>query len=475
VRIGGLFARGLLVAACASPALLAAQENVLILVSDDLGVDRTRAYGYVDGGGVPLGPPSAALDRLAGEGLLFRRAWSSPMCSPSRAQALCGKYPNRTGIGRAIALGVPRSEGLRADELTLGDVVPSSYHRAVIGKWHLAGNGPLGSRTSGDDHAPRCGFDLHAGSKGNLGLSIQPYFSWEMVLSQLANLLASHVVQIQNQYATTRTTDDALRVIEACGDQPWLLWVSYNAPHQPYHVPPAHLLQGAGHDLTSDLGRGLAMIEALDSEIGRLLDGIRPAVLARTTVIYFGDNGTKGDLVEAPFDPNRAKGTVYEGGLHVPFIVRSRRIPPELRGGECAALIDFTDLLPTVADLLGVPKPVGLDGTSFLPCLTAPGAPSLRSWVYAELFTPNFVPQPGQTISQVPLESHDQAVRGERFKLIRKRTFTNGQPATESFEFYDLVRDEFETHDLLDAQGDPPQVLQATYDSLLAVLLAHSA
>lgn len=446
-------------------------ENVLIIVSDDIGVDRTPAYGYVNAAGEPIAPRCAALDQLAAEGLVFRSAWSSPVCSSSRAQALTGKYPNRTGIGSVISVAGSPSDGMRADELTLGDIVPASYRRAVIGKWHLAGNRPLGSLTGGKDHAPRCGFDHFAGSMGNLTYLLQSYTFWKQVLSNLADLAGTHQVQINGEYATSRTTDDALRTIEAFGEDPWLLWVSYNAAHTPLHAPPAHLIQSPDPDLSTELGQGKAMIEALDTEIGRLLTGIRRSVLERTTVIYFADNGTNPKVVEPPFDPERAKWSVYEGGVHVPLIVRSRRIPPHLRGGESEALIDLTDLLPTVAELVGVATPPGLDGRSFLRCLEDPATCSPRRWTYAEFFTPNFVPEPGLTVSRTPLNLYRQAARGARYKLLRERTFSNGQVATETLELYDLELDEFELNDLLDAQGNPPPALQSTYDALLRVLL----
>lgn len=372
-------------------------------------------------------------------------------------------------------MSAPGSIGMRADEYTIADAVPSGYQTAVVGKWHLAGNTPLGSLTGGWDHAPRCGFDLHVGSLGNLGSNFSPFLNYNVVITQLIDLAAAQIVSIQNYYATTKTTDDALKVIERFGDGPWLLWVAYNAVHKPYHIPPQSLLQSSNHDFSTDLGRGKAMVEALDSEIGRLLAGIRPDVLARTTVIYFGDNGTKEDLVQPPFDPEHDKGTVYQGGVNVPFIVRSRRTPPQYRGTECDALIDLCDLLPTVATLLSTGVPQGTDGVSLLPYLVDPTTPSQRPWVYAEAFSPNFMAQPGVTISQVALDSHAQAARESRYKLIRKRTFMNGQVSTEVLEFYDLENDEFEANDLLDTLGNPPVAQQATFDALLQVILLQSS
>lgn len=450
------------------------QENILILIGDDLGVDRVRAYGYRNQRGELIAPRTSNLDRLAREGILFRKAWAAPACSQSRATALTGLYSNRTGIGRYIR-GAPGAQtGLRDDFVTMADLLPAPYRAAVIGKWHLSDIGGLGSLTGGLDHAPRCGFDLHAGSKANLQPG-NPYRDWSMVLSQRWNLPASRLVQIYGRYATTRTTADALRVIESFGNGPWLVWVAYNAPHKPLHIPPANLIQSTDLDLNTDLGQGKAMIEALDTKIGRLLSGIGPEVLARTTVIFFGDNGTQEDLIEPPFPPDKDKGTVYNGGIHVPLLVMSPRIPPRARGMECEALVDVSDLLPTIADLVGVTPPSGVDGVSLLPYFSNPTLPSLRPWIFAERFEPNFIPQPGETIADQELTFHEQTARNQRYKLCRWWEKDTAGNVTETEGFFDLETDYFETTDMLDANGNPPPVLRGHYRELKAVLTTMSS
>jgi len=446
-------------------------ENVLVLVVDDMGIDKTGVYGALGTDGAPLAPRTPNIDRLARRGILFRNAWTAPACSTCRAEALTGRYPNRTGIGNRIPFDDISAVGMRADELTLLDLLPPRYASGVIGKWHLAGNGGLGTPTSGIDHAPRCGFDFHVGSFGNLGQAAIDYFDWEQVRSFAWDLPASQEIPLADDYATTRTTDDALRAIRAFGERPFFLWVAYNAPHDPYHVPPLELVASDDLDLGTQLGQGKAMMEALDHEIGRLLAGVDPDVLARTTVVYFSDNGTHKNLVEPPWDPNKVKGSVYNGGVSVPFLVMSPRIPLEHRGAQCERLIDVADLLPTMGELLGFPVPAGLDGVSFLPYLSDPRAPARRPWVFTERFRPNYVPQAGSTISSADLDLHDQAVRDERYKLLRKRRYDHlGQLTSEELEFYDVELDWFETQDLLDAQGQPPAELQGVFDALLGVL-----
>lgn len=451
------------------------QENVLVIVVDDLGLDKAKPYGFVDANGDPIAPSTPNIDRIARQGMMFRNAWAAPSCSPSRATSLTSKYPHRHGMGVVLTQsGVISSVGMSSDETTIADLLPSNYLSAVIGKWHLAGIAPIGTPTGGIDHAPRCGFDLHAGTSYGIGGTTNTFFDWFMTVSLLSDLAGSQVQFQDNQYETTRTTDVALRSIRSMGDRPFFMWVAYHAPHQPYHVPPAHLIQSPGLDLTTNQGQGEAMIEALDTEIGRLLQSMDPDVLARTTVIWLADNGTDQVLVEPPFDPNKAKRTIYNGGVQVPFYVMSRRIPPEHRGSVCDRIIDVSDLLPTITEMVGGTTPTGLDGTSFLPYLSDPQAPAQREWIFAERFKPNFSPSSGVSFAQHEqnLRVHDQTARNERFKLLRFRRWSvTGQLTSEHYEFYDMSVDYLETNDLLDSQGSPPAAFQSDYDELKQVLL----
>jgi arylsulfatase A-like enzyme len=453
------------------PAVAAAQEDssesFLVIIMDDMGIDKIGAYGFEDTSGNPVAARTPNIDRLASQGILFRNAWAAPACSTCRAEVMTGKYPNRTGIGSHVAAQDPGYPGLRADELTIPDVLPDNYVSALIGKWHLAGGGPDGGMASGIDHAPRCGFDAHVGSKGN----VPNYFDWDLVLSFLSNLSASTTVALVGEYATSRTTTDTLRTIHATGDRPFFVVAAYNAPHKPFHVPPVELFDGTGLDLDSEFGKGVAMIEAVDTEIGRLIAGLGPDVLSRTTIIFLSDNGAYRELAEPPWDPFKLKGTVYNGGINVPLIVVSNCMPIQLQGTEETRLVDCTDLMPTIAEMAGSPIPQGIDGHSFLPYIEGQGSDSVRPWIYAERYKPNFVPQPGQTISSITLRAHDQTARDDRFKLVRRRSYDLlGVLILETTEFYDVANDYYERNDLLDASGIPPARLLPRFEELKRVL-----
>jgi arylsulfatase A-like enzyme len=356
-----------------------ARGNVLILVADDLGIDRLACYG------APAAPPTPTLDRLVADGVLFQNAWSQPTCSPTRATLQTGRYGFRTGVGSVInAFGdVP---ALSLDEVTLPEMLDlgtgGAYAHASIGKWHL------GSSRVGGDLAPNLSGYAHFA--GSLEGQLEFYDHWRRVVDGVATT--------SSRYATSACVDDALRWIRV-QDRPWLCVVSFQAPHAPFHRPPPHLhtrklpaeaprevCGGPGADPEPFFA---AAVEALDTEIGRLLAGIQPAVRARTTVFFLGDNGTDACVARPEFR-NRAKGTLYESGLRVPLVVAGFSVADR---GRSAALVSTSDLFATVAELAGVELAatlpgVALDSHSLVPCL-ADRRRSVRSWLYAEVFTPN--------------------------------------------------------------------------------------
>jgi hypothetical protein len=227
------------------------------------------------------------------------------------------------------------------------------------------------------------GYDHFAGTLGNL----EDHFDHERVVDG--------VLTRSTRYALTEQVDDALAWILG-GSGPWLCYVAFNSIHAPLHAPPDELhgvdLTPTG-DPTKDSRAMLdAMVEALDTEIGRLLAGLGPE-LDDTTVVFLGDNGTPGQFTLAPFDPAHGKATMHEGGLQVPLIVAGPRVA--VPGAECAALVHASDVFATVAELAGVdptdvqPPGTVLDSISLVPWLEDPGRPSARDTLVAEFFFPN--------------------------------------------------------------------------------------
>ncbi len=464
--------------AASSTAAAQAAPNILLILGDDMGVETLGSYGL---GANP--PITATLDEMAREGLRFTNFWSQPVCSPTRATIMTGRYGFRTGIGRPVNRGGPLPDipelpewaspapsatdggmgggmggmggmgggdlqglprhGLSAEEYTLPMAFRANetlgYTTAAIGKWHLADplNGWL-------EHPNRVGFDHYSGL---ITGTTDSYFSWNKVVDGEVTGMVG--------YTPADKTDDAIAWIQDQGDRPWFLWFAFNLPHTPLHLPPEENWQSDHSNLDpKSISPGAAdeyfnaMIEAMDTQIGRLLASLDPEVRENTYVIFLGDNGTLSGDVRAPFEAGRAKGTIYEGGVNVPLIITG---PGVERGAVPDALVNSSDLFLTIMEMAGidpdetVPDDVIHDSVSFLSVLSNPDDPSPRDWIFADEFFGGFA----------GVETADYAMRNERYKLLRF-------DGTE--EFYDLKEDPFEHENLL--MGELSAEERADYRSL---------
>ena len=188
------------------------------------------------------------------------------------------------------------------------------------------------------------------------------------------------------------------------------------------------------------------MAEAMDAQFGRILTAVDREAPA-TLIFFIGDNGTARQVTQPPFISTRAKGSVYEGGVNVPLLVRG----PGVVVGECFGLVNSTDLFATFGELAGTPMPAD-DSVSMVPYFTDPTG-SRREFAFAETFTPN---------GFGPYDEHDRCVRERRYKLIRTLTGPD--------ELYDLALDPFEQQNLLE-QPLLSASQQAAYDRLQAELV----
>ena len=445
-----------------------AAPNILLILADDMGVEALSVYGLGE-----TAPTTATIDALARDGVLFRNFWSQPVCSPTRATIMTGRYGFRTGVGRPIAPAVdgggsgplppppvkpasapwepagmgrnpgnPVSRGLPSTEFMLPMALDAGtfdrYRTAAIGKWHLADpdNGWL-------QHPKNAGIDFYS----VIMHGEDSYFAWRKVLN--GEVVGTTVHSAIDQ------TETAIDWIGEQGDEPWFMWLSFILPHTPLHLPPTDLLQSDYSDLSPTQNTSEnpiryfhAMIEAMDTEIGRVLDSMAPSVRENTYVIFIGDNGTTNSSVIPPFEPGRAKGTIYQGGLNVPLIVSG---PGVERGAVSESLVNSTDLYSTILEMAEVnvdevvPDGVTLDSVSIVPYLSSPESPSRRDWVYADVFSGSFL----------GVANANYAMRNDRYKLLRHE----GRE-----EFYDLSHDPYEHDDLLEGTMSAGQ--QAQYESL---------
>ena len=382
--------------------------NILLIIADDLGPDATPGY--------PVGGEKAAMPALAGlqaDGVTFDNFWAYPVCAPTRASMLTGRHGIRTGV---LSVGAG-SAGIGLGELAIQRLLSesTSYSNAVVGKWHLsddANGGADNPNLMGVSHY----IGLLAGAHENY---------WRM--SYVENGQSGTTTQ----YSTSFFTDRAIAWLQEQND-PWFLWVAYTAPHTPFHLPPAqlHSRSGLADDEGAIAGQPLpyylAMIEALDAEMGRLLEAVDRD---QTLVIFMGDNGPPGRVAQAPLVRGKVKGSLYQGGIQVPLVVAGPGI--DRSGQREEALVSSTDLFATIADWARADMDrVPADSRSFAALLTG-GEYAPRDHIYAQ-------------VDNNGLEAW--TVRDQRYKLL---VLEDGTEA-----LYDLQADPYEEDAPLQAPLD---------------------
>lgn len=371
----GAATAGLLLPACTRSGG-AGRPNVVLILADDLGLECLGSYG-----GTTFQTPN--LDLLAREGMRFTSAFATPACAPSRAQILTGRYPFRTGwIDNAGPLS-PRF--LRPGEPTFARTLrDAGYATAMAGKWQL------GSLAERPDMPQESGFtESCLWSLERVGQQLRPtpdngrYF---------APRLWRNGVKLDHENDPTAYAPDIelaflTDFVRRHAKQPFLAYHALNLPHAPYHVPP-----GRNAELPDDEGERMAllyglMVSYMDELVGRWMRFLVEEGLERDTLLLFtSDNGGNENFV-VELDGRAIQGgkfTLGESGSNVPLLARQPgTVPAE---SVCAELVDFTDVLTTLADLGRAPLPQGvvLDGHSFAAPLHGTGR-TTRPWVYVQL------------------------------------------------------------------------------------------
>ena len=387
-----------------------AGNNVLLIIADDYGVDANSLYNTTAGATAP----TPNINALAASGVRFTNAYSCPVCSPARACMITGRLGFRTGVGEVVS--VASANSLAASELTLPEVITQNsglgIQSACFGKWHLNAGGPTvvanGPNTIG-------GWPHYAGCTAG---ELASYTNWPKTINGSTSTVTT--------YATTDVVNDAVAWINArtAANQKWVIWVAFNAPHTPFHVPPTSLHTYGANPATNVL-KYRAAVQAMDTEIGRLLQSVNSVT---TDILFIGDNGTPGQVIQAPYNSTHAKDSLYEGGIRVPLIASG---PSVVSGGRInSSLVHAVDLFSTMLELAAVPLPtsVTLDSRSLKPIL-ANTTNTPRSRLYVDQFDTNAPTSGGRVL------------RDDHYKIIRLNTGSD--------EFYDLLTDSAETTNLL--------------------------
>lgn len=415
------------VALCADSA---GRPNFVIILADDHGYGDVSAYH-------PSDVRTPQIDRIGGEGMLFTAMRANcTVCSPSRAALLTGRYPDRVGVPGVIRTRPDDSWGYFDPHTpTLANVLKQAgYHTGIIGKWHLGLDAPNTPNERGFDY-------FH----GFLGDMMDSYLTH---LRHGQNYMRHNREVITPQgHATELFSDwacDFLRERARKPDQPFLLYLAYNAPHFPIEPPAAYLaaVQQRLPNLDEKRAKNVAFVEHLDAQIGRVLATLKEVGLEQNTiVVYTADNG--GSLPHGQNnDPWRdGKQSHYDGGLRVPFMLRwPQVIPPGSRSDYQG--LNF-DLFPTFVELAGLTPADDLDAVSLVPILR--GQPLTKP---RDLY---FVRREGGPVYGG--KSYEALIRGE-WKLMQNDPYS-------PLELYNLKHDPQERTNLVAEQMKVVQEMSA--------------
>ena len=341
--------------------LLAAKErppNIILIMADDIAYDNIGCYGsdYFQ---------TPSLDNLAADGMKFNHCYSEPVCTPSRVKIMTG----RDGIRNYVEFGV-----LDHREITFGTMMKKAgYATAIAGKWQLR-DGSKGSL------APDCGFDTYC--LWNYPGTTRNRF-WNPSLIRDGKKVAIN----KNSYGPDICTDFLIEFIRKNSEHPFFAYYPMLLVHSPFVATPDSENRGC-RDINKNYHD---MVNYMDKCVGKIVDALDENGLRENTIVMFTtDNGTGRNLKYPYMGEIRRGEKAYstDGGTHAPLIVNCPGLVPN--GGQCDALVDFYDVLPTLADIGGASLPqVVLDGRSFWPqCRGEKG--DARDWIF-QYYYPKFL------------------------------------------------------------------------------------
>jgi arylsulfatase B len=461
----------------AAAAVETAAPNLLLIIADDVGVDKVGAYAddaspsyraeaaYL--------PDTPTLDALAAAGVRFTDAWANPLCSPTRAALFTGLYGFRTGMVSAVnednPLSLDPAEG---------------YATGLFGKWHLGENAPptsWGRRERWEDHLDEeIAHPLHPISHGwgafygtiDGALDARDpgndYNNWIALegAAQSSGGGPVAVASLEHEHATFRTAERALAWIQE-QDTPWMATLAFHAVHTPLDIPPegcSYRPAGAPPPVDSEPGQIEEMVECMDRTVGELLAALPD--LDNTLVVFMGDNGTASRYAEQEYASDGGKGTAYEGGVRVPLIVADGGAVRAVMEGGAPPVGGFVagegrtegtpvhvmDLFATFSEVAGADGASGADSVSLLPLLE--GCPGERGVVFTE--------------SSLADGTGKLALRigGWKLMVIIREERPGGAVCRSDYLLFDLMSDRFEATDV---SAQHPEIMEQLLDQLDAL------
>lgn len=428
----------------AATALFAAPRapNVIVILTDDQGYADAGFNGCKD-------IPTPHMDRLAAGGVVCTNGYVTyAVCAPSRAGLLTGRYPQRFGFERNVAWQPSNpATGIAVEETTLAAALkPAGYKSALVGKWHLGAHDNF--------HPLNRGFDEFYGHLGGGKhyyqdrLTIRETLEAKNEPESYRNWITRGFEPVRIEgYLTDEFTREALDFVRRRKDEPFFLYLAYNAPHAPMQAP-AEEIAKFGHIKNQKRRTYAAMLTAVDRGVGRMLDLLDELKLADDTLVFFlSDNGGPQDANGSDNGKLRGgKGGPFEGGFRVPFVVRwPGKIPAGATYHQPVSSLDIFATITAVNNISAHPERP-LDGVNLLPYLRGEktGAPHER--IYLRMF-----------------DTGRYAMREGDYKIVRAAK--DGRPA-----LYNLASDLSERNDLAAAEPERLARMQAAYDAWNAQL-----
>ena len=401
------------------------RPNILFIMVDDLGKEWISCYGAED-----IETPN--IDALARTGMRFENAYSMPQCTPSRATLLTGQYPWRTGWVNHWDVprwGVGYFDWKIRQNLTFGRIMKTAgYATAVVGKWQI------NDFRIEPEAMKKHGFDdwcLWTGYETGNPPSAERY--WDPYINT-----PNGSKTYKGKFGPDVYTDYLIRFMTEHRDQPMMLYFPMALTHGPLVATPDE------PNVKSPLDKHKAMVRYTDRLVGRLVKALdKLKIRNRTIIIFTTDNGSSGGITGTRHGRKvrggKAKKT--ENGVCEPYIVNCPRLVPQ--GVVTDALTDFTDLLPTFAELGGakVPKDLTIDGVSMAPLLLGKAKDSPRKWIMALGHGPARLDKEGV---RGKVDYTERVIRDKQYKVWVSEQRKISQ-------LYDLVSDPFEKNNLIDS------------------------
>ncbi len=421
------------------------RPNIILVMTDDQGYGDLGTHGNDE-----IDTPN--LDRFASESLGMDRFYVNPLCAPTRASLMTGRYYLRTGILHT-SRGAAKMHG---DEVTIAELLKGSgYRTGLFGKWHLGENYPMRPQDQGFEETL-----IHkSGGIGQTPDTDANYFN--PILWRNGDLVKA------DGYCTDLFFDAAIQFLRSDSDKPFFIYVAPNVPHTPLDVARAYSQPFLDQGLDAKTAAIYGMLKNLDENFGTMLDALKEEGQTEDTlVIFMTDNGPTRGRYNAGL--RGAKGSVYEGGIRVPFYVRW---PSRVDAGRSVDRIAaHIDVLPTLLEAaeVSIPKGLKIDGKSLWPLWS--DSEVAENWPERILITQHI-----KSIAQAPFQN--ATAISQRYKMIAYPNTANDANFRPDYSgldiaLYDLIEDEDESESISSSKPEVLAQLQKAYENWFAEMEA---